>query len=346
MEPSYWNQTILNISLQTIDVPCSEIDKIINAYYVPTIYSCTFILGATLNFAAIIVYLFALKKWTRSNIFLFNLLLADLLYICNLPFLISYYANKGIWYFGEFYCKLVRYFFHATLYTSILFLGCVSMDRYFLIAHPVKSAEIFKKWHAALISLTIWIVVTLELLPMFYLITTESISNSTELKCLDYASSGDVEMTFIFSMTLTFTGFFIPYCILVFSYILVARVLNDMKRRFQHSDKVGKPLTLIVFAMALFSASFIPYHIMRNARIAVRMFYTSNSCPTIIFRALYNATRPFSSLNSCLNPVFYFLVGDKFRDKLFSLLCKRQKSSCKNLTRVSKSKEITEVSHL
>nr|XP_006637566.1 PREDICTED: succinate receptor 1-like [Lepisosteus oculatus] len=308
-----WNETDGgNTSL------CTNIDNELNAYYVPAVYGSTFVIGVVLNSVAVVVYLFALKEWNRSNIFLFNLLLADLLYLFNLPFLVSYYKNRGIWYFGNFYCKLMRYLFHANLYTSILFLGCVSMDRYLLIAHPIKSAQIFKKWHAVLICLIVWVIVTLELLPMFFLITTENLTNSTDLKCLDYASSGNVHATFIFSMALTFTGLLLPFGILVFSYILVIRVLKDMQQRFQNADKVGKPLTLILFAMVLFSISLLPYHVMRNVRIGARMLFDQNSCPLIICRSLYNITRPLSSLNSCLNPVFYFLVGDSFRDKLLS----------------------------
>ncbi|RXM27444.1 Succinate receptor 1 [Acipenser ruthenus] len=318
-----WNHTNATSSVE----PCTTIDIVLNAYYVPFIYGTTFVLGSSLNTVAIVVYVFAMKEWNRSNIFLFNLLLADLLYIFNLPFLVSVYMNNGVWYYGPLYCKIMRYLYHANLYTSILFLSCVSMDRYLLIAHPVKSAQLFKKWHAVLISMLIWVIVTLELLPMFFLITVEGISNSTELKCLDYASSGDVGTTFIFSMTVTFTGFLIPFGILVYSYVLVVRVLKDMQQRLKKtSEKAGKPLTLIVFAMVLFSASFFPYHVMRNARIATRMFYEPTSCPLIICRVLYNITRPLSSLNSCLNPVFYFLVGDSFRDKLLFFFKRKPKN--------------------
>ncbi|MBN3278326.1 SUCR1 protein, partial [Polyodon spathula] len=285
-----------------------------------------------------------MKEWNRSNIFLFNLLLTDLLYIFNLPFLISVYTNNGVWLYGTLYCKIMRYLYHANLYTSILFLSCVSIDRYLLIAHPVKSVQLFKKWHAVLLCLLIWVVVTLELLPMFFLITVERTSNSTtDLKCLDYASSGDVGNTFIFSMTVTFTGFLIPFGILLYSYVLVVRVLKDMQQRLKKtSEKSDKPLTLIVFAIVLFSASFFPYHIMRNIRIASRKFYEPTSCTVIICRALYNITRPLSSFNSCLNPVFYFLVGDSFRDKLLSFFKRKPKNKKpESLTSVSTPAELT-----
>ncbi|MBN3308576.1 succinate receptor 1-like [Amia ocellicauda] len=322
MDSQVWNQTNKS-SISS----CSSIDQVINAYFVPAVYGATFVLGVILNFMAIVVYMFALKEWNRSNIFLFNLLLADLLFVFNLPFLVSYYRSMGIWYFGNFYCKLMRYLYHANMYTSIFFLGCVSMDRYLLIAHPVKSAQMFKKWHAVAICLLIWVVVTLELIPMFYLITIVNIKNSTNLNCLDYASSGDVHATFVFSLTLTFTGFLLPYSVLVFSYVLVIRVLKNMQQRFQNAEKVGKPLTLILFALVLFSASFLPYHIMRNVRIGVRFFYSQNSCTMIICKTLYNITRPLCSLNSCLNPIFYFLVGDSFRDKLLSFFKRKPNHS-------------------
>nr|XP_005996516.1 PREDICTED: succinate receptor 1-like [Latimeria chalumnae]XP_014344115.1 PREDICTED: succinate receptor 1-like [Latimeria chalumnae] len=312
-----------NNSLMGPEEACTTLDVILHDYYVPAVYGILCIIGFLSNVSVLIVYIFGMREWNRSNIFLFNLLLADLIYICTLPFLVSCYTNHGMWYYGEFMCRFTRYCFHANLYTSILFLGCVSMDRYLLVAHPVKSIQLFKKWHAVAISLLIWVIVTLELIPIFYLVTIES-TNSTSIKCLDYASSGDVLTTFIFSMTLTVTGFFLPYGIIVFSYVLVVQVLKKLQERKQNSEKVEKPLNLIIFALVLFSVSFLPYHIMRNARIASRMFFKSSSCPIRIIKAVYALVRPISSFNSCLNPIFYFLAGGTFRKKLISLFRLKQ----------------------
>lgn len=91
-------------------------------YYLPTVYILVFITGFLGNSVAIWMFVFHMRPWSGISVYMFNLALADFLYVLTLPALIFYYFNKTDWIFGDVMCKLQRFIFHVNLYGSILFL--------------------------------------------------------------------------------------------------------------------------------------------------------------------------------------------------------------------------------
>ncbi|XP_016078070.1 PREDICTED: succinate receptor 1 [Miniopterus natalensis] len=285
-------------------------------YYLSIFYGIEFILGVLGNSTVVFGYLFCLKNWNSSNVYLFNLSISDLAFLCTLPMLMKSYAH-GEWTYGDVLCISNRYVLHANLYTSILFLTFISIDRYLLMKHPFRGHLLQKKEFAVLISLAIWVLVTLELMPMLPFIKPITMDSNT--KCNDYASSGDPKLSFIYSMCLTFSGFLIPLSVMCFFYFKIAVFLKQRIRPQATTLPFDKPLNLVVLAVVIFSVLFTPYHIMRNVRIASRL-WMQPQCTQAIIHSLYIVTRPLAFLNSVINPVFYFLVGDQFREMLTNKL--------------------------
>lgn len=265
-----------------------------------------------------------MKNWNSSNIYLFNLSISDLAFLCTLPMLIRSYS-QGKWTYGDVLCISNRYVLHANLYTSILFLTFISVDRYLLMKHPFREHFLQKKEFAVLISLGIWVLVTLELLPILSLIHPNIAVNGTN--CIDYASSGDPKYNLIYSMCLTFLGFLIPLLVMCFFYFKIALFLKQRSIQLATALPLEKPLTLVIMAVVIFSVLFTPYHIMRNVRIASRLGkWKQSRCAQATINCLYIVTRPLAFLNSTVNPVFYFLMGDHFREMLMSKLRHQFKS--------------------
>nr|XP_005996538.1 PREDICTED: succinate receptor 1 [Latimeria chalumnae] len=296
---------------------CTEVNQVLEKYYLPTFYSLEALIGLSGNIIVILAYIFCLKNWKNSNIYLFNLSLSDLAFLCTLPILVTSY-NEGKWLYGDLLCKVNRYLLHANLYTSMLFLTFISIDRYMLLSYPFRQNILQKKWSAVAICFAIWILVTFELLPIFFFLGKNPVdSNST---CIDYASSGDPKPNLIYSMFLTMTGFIIPQCIMCFFCYRIVLFLRN--RDQQWSDITGttfeKPLILVISAVVIFSVLFTPYHIMRNIRIASRLESIKVSkCTEIIIESMYIVTRPIAFLSSVVNPIFYFMMGDQFREILW-----------------------------
>ncbi|NXI37636.1 SUCR1 protein, partial [Galbula dea] len=292
---------------------CSLVNRALEKYYLSTMYSLEFILGFIGNAIAVFGYIFCLKKWNSCNIYLFNLSLSDLLFLCTLPILVSSYAN-GEWTEDNF-CHSNRFLLHANLYSSILFLTVISIDRYMLIKYPFREHFLQKKKAALVVSVAIWVGVILELLPLLYFL--EPLQPDNNYKCLDYASSGEPTESLIYSVFLTVFGFLIPLMIMCCFYVKMVLFLKN--RNEQHSSPLTleKPLTLVVLTVIIFSLLFTPYHIMRNVRLASRIPALEVSvCGQGTINTIYIITRPIAFLNSAINPVFYFLMGDHFREML------------------------------
>ncbi|XP_007938392.1 succinate receptor 1 [Orycteropus afer afer] len=287
-------------------------------YYLSIFYGAEFIVGILGNTAVVFGYLFCLKNWNSSNIYLFNLSISDLSFLCTLPMLMRSYANED-WIYGQALCISNRYVLHANLYTSILFLTFISIDRYMLMEHPFRQHFLQKKEFAILISLAIWILVTLELLPILTFINPNKGDNSTE--CKDYASSGEPKYNLTYSLCLTLTGFLVPLSVMCLFYFKITVFLKQRNRQLASTQPFEKSLKLVNMSVIIFSVLFTPYHIMRNVRIASRLESCNwSQCTKDSVNVLYIMTRPFAFLNSVINPVFYFLIGDHFREMLVNKL--------------------------
>lgn len=293
-----------------------EISETLEKYYLSTMYSLEFILGFIGNSIVVLGYIFCLKDWKSGNIYLFNLSLSDLLFLCTLPVLVNGYS-RGYWVESNTLCYSNRFLLHANLYTSILFLTVVSIDRYLLIKYPFREHILQKKKTAFIVCIAVWILVILELLPLMAFLDTEKTTNN--YKCLDYASSGDPGKSLIYSMFLTIFGFLIPLSIMCFFYVKMFLFLKKWREQISSFLTLEKPLTLVILALATFSLLFAPYHIMRNVRIASRIpALNMSACTQNIIKDIYIVTRPIAFLNSAINPVFYFLMGDHFREMLMA----------------------------
>uniref|UniRef100_A0A8C3JC89 Succinate receptor 1 n=1 Tax=Calidris pygmaea TaxID=425635 RepID=A0A8C3JC89_9CHAR len=296
---------------------------ILEKYYLSTMYSLVFIFGFIGNAIAVFGYIFCLKNWKSGNIYLFNLSLSDLLFLCTLPILVNSYSRDQ-WSKDSVLCHSNRFLLHANLYSSILFLTAISIDRYMLIKYPFRGHILQKKKAAIIISVAIWIGVILELLPLIYFL--ESIAPAQNYTCLDYASSGDAVKNLIYSMFLTVFGFLIPLVIMCCFYVKMVLFLKNRNEQINSLLALEKPLTLVILTVVIFSLLFTPYHIMRNVRLASRIPALNLSvCTMDIINNIYIITRPIAFLNSAINPVFYFLMGDHFREMLMAKL--RQLSS-------------------
>ncbi|NXO28559.1 SUCR1 protein, partial [Cisticola juncidis] len=295
---------------------CLLTKRVLEKYYLPTMYSFEFILGVIGNTIAVFGYIFCLKKWKSGNIYLFNLSVSDLLFLCTLPILVNNYSQDQ-WAKEGILCHSNRFLLHANLYSSILFLTAISVDRYLLIRHPFRDHVLQKRRTAVVVSAAIWIGVILELLPLVHFL--EPLTHTNKYKCLDYASSGDPVTSLIYSMFLTVFGFLIPLLTMCCFYVKMVRFLKNRSEQISSALTLEKPLALVVLTVVIFSLLFTPYHIMRNVRLASRIPALGLSkCTQGIISTIYVITRPFAFLNSVINPVFYFLMGDHFRDMLMA----------------------------
>ncbi|NXF85934.1 SUCR1 protein, partial [Eubucco bourcierii] len=297
---------------------CLVVNRPLEKYYLATMYSLEFMIGFVGNAVAVFGYTFCLKTWKSTNIYLFNLSLSDLLFLCTLPVIVNSYSRDE-WGMESGLCHSNRFLLHANLYSSILFLTVISIDRYMLVKYPFRVHFLQKRKAALIISVAVWIGVILELLPLLYFL--EPLTPANNYRCLDYASSGDPRENLIYSILLTVFGFLIPLLIMCCFCVKMILFLKARNEQLSSFLTLEKPLTLVVLTMVISSLLFTPYHIMRNFRIASRIPSLEMSlCTQSIINTAYIITRPIAFMNSAINPVFYFLMGDHFREMLIAKL--------------------------
>ncbi|XP_029457721.1 2-oxoglutarate receptor 1-like [Rhinatrema bivittatum] len=314
------NETALE-SVLYIFPNCTDlhIDYLMKEYYLPAMYSVTFLVGFPGNAFAIFVYLFKMRPWRNSTVIMFNLAITDMSYLASLPFLVYYNANEEHWSLGDFMCKLVRFVFHLNLYGSILLLTCFSIFRYVVIVHPMKFHSIHKRKWAVVACSAVWIVALMTVIPMSFMFTSTEVQGSSA--CLDFTSSSKLDRVRWYNWLLTVLGFFLPLLVVTLCYTsIIYSLANGPYTRDSYKRRAR---TLVATLLVVFYVCFLPFHILRGIWIEMRVHPVSCYFEKQI-QAIYIIFRPIAALNTFANLVLYTVIGDNFQQAAFSVLRYRQ----------------------
>ncbi|XP_029027429.1 succinate receptor 1-like [Betta splendens] len=301
---------------------CTTLHGHLERYYLSSAYAIESCIGVPGNLLALLAYIFCLSEWQSCNIYLFNLAVSNLVFLCTLPRLSYLYANNQTE-TQPFACVFNRYVLHVNLYSSILFMVWVSMDRFLLVKYPSRNHYLLRVRTALILTGLSWIAVNVEVAPMVVLMVQDLQSRNWSL-CKDFASlNGDMNLLG-YSLGLTLTGYIVPLLALCgFSY-QIAHLLHTQEKALQHQTTYKRPLRIVAATTAMFLILYTPYHVMRNIRIAFRQLWAPNTelCTKTYLEVVYILTRPIAFFQSVINPVFYFFMGDKFRELLLTKIRK------------------------
>ncbi|XDV37231.1 hypothetical protein PO909_006866 [Leuciscus waleckii] len=254
------------------------------------------------------MFITKMRPWKPSTVYMFHLALSDTLYVLSLPMLIYYYANRSHWPFGVFLCKIVRFLFYANLYCSILFLTCISVHRYLGICHPIR---------------TLTMAVIACLVPKLIFVTTSQRGNDT--LCHDTSRPDEFHNYVTYNSVVMVLLFILPFLVIMVCYCLMARALCQPRKglsQSQQSSSRRKSIKLIILVLVVFAICFVPFHITRSLYYAYRIL--DADCKSLnIVNFTYKITRPLASMNSCLDPILYFLAGDLYRSKLIRVFTRQ-----------------------
>ncbi|XP_027017980.2 succinate receptor 1-like [Tachysurus fulvidraco] len=289
------------------------ITPLLEKYYLTPMYGLEFTIGFIGNLVVILGYIFCLPTWKSTNVYLFNLSVSDLVFLCTLPELAYNYAHN-LKKFNSSLCIINRYILHVNMYSSILFMMWVSVDRLLLICHPHREHILLTLKAAIIITILNWIWVNIQIAPLVVFII-QDLEENNWTACRDFSSLGNPQVTLIYSIILTITGYVIPLIGLFLASQKMVSLL--VKRQEVLGTSFQRPVRIVRSAAIMFLLLYTPIHVMRNTRIASRLPELNFSrCVLDYINGAYIVTRPYAFINNIVNPVFYFLMTDSFKEAL------------------------------
>lgn len=118
------------------------------------------------------------KMKTATNIYIFNLALADTLVLVTLPFQ-GTDVLLGFWPFGLALCKMVVAIDYYNMFTSIFTLTVMSVNRYIAVCHPVLSLAVRTPQRAKQVNVAVWILASAIGVPVILMGQVEVESNGS-----------------------------------------------------------------------------------------------------------------------------------------------------------------------
>ncbi|XP_060762613.1 succinate receptor 1-like [Neoarius graeffei] len=276
-------------------------------------YGLEFTIGFIGNLFVVLGYVFCLPAWKSTNVYLFNLSVSDLIFLCTLPEL-SHNYTYNLKKFNASVCMINRYILNVNMYSSILFMMWVSVDRFLLLCHPQREHILLTLKAAVCITIMNWIWVTIQIAPLIVFIIQDLDQNGWTV-CRDFGSLGEAKVILIYTTVLTITGYVIPLLALFLSSQKMVSVL--MKREEMRGTSFQRPVRIVRIAAFMFLLLYTPIHVMRIARFTSRLPELNVSqCIMDYINSAYIVSRPIAYFHSVINPVFYFLMTDSFKEAL------------------------------
>lgn len=292
--------------------PCKIDTETLNKYAVVVIYALVFVLSLLGNSLVILVVLYSQIGHSVTDVYLLNLAIADLLFALTLP-IWAVSKVKG-WIFGTPLCKIVSLLKEVNFYSSILLLACISMDRYLAIVHATRTLTQKRHW-VKFICLGIWALSLILSLPIFVFRRAINPPYSSPV-CYEDMGTNTTKLRIVMRALPQTFGFIVPLMIMLFCYGLTLRTLFEA-----HMGQKHRAMRVIFAVVLVFLLCWLPYNLVLVADTLMRLQAIKETCQrrNDIGRAL-DATEILGFFHSCLNPLIYAFIGQKFRHGLLKIM--------------------------
>ncbi|XP_065399681.1 mu-type opioid receptor isoform X2 [Macaca fascicularis] len=281
--------------------------SMITAITIMALYSIVCVVGLFGNFLVMYVIVRYTKMKTATNIYIFNLALADALVTSTLPFQSVNYL-MGTWPFGTILCKIVISIDYYNMFTSIFTLCTMSVDRYIAVCHPVKALDFRTPRNAKIINVCNWILSSAIGLPVMFMATTKY-------------RQGSIDCTLTFSHPSWYWENLLKICVFIFAFIMPVliitvcyglmilrlksvRMLSGSKEKDRNLRRITRMVLVVV---AVFIICWTPIHIYVIIKALVTIPETTLQTVSWHFCIALGYT------NSCLNPVLYAFLDENFK---------------------------------
>ncbi|XP_042356939.1 C-C chemokine receptor type 6-like [Plectropomus leopardus] len=284
--------------------------EVITQTYIHSII-CAF--GLIGNALVIVTYIFYKRTKTMTDVYLYNVAVADLIFVIALPFII--YNEQHSWSMGAVACKMLRSAYSINLYSGMLLLACISGDRYVAIVQARRSfgARTHALTYSRLICSAVWVFAVALTLPT--LLYTERFEEQTlgaetvTVMCqLSFSKNQTAKLMKVVVPSLQMAvGFLLPLSVMVFCYSSIVCTLLRAQSSQRH-----KAVRVILAVVVVFIVCHLPYNVTLLSHTL--SLFKERSCKVERMKLQVLAiSRSVAYLHCCLNPILYAFIGVKFR---------------------------------
>ncbi|XP_035511902.1 nociceptin receptor, partial [Morone saxatilis] len=258
------------------------------------------------------------KMKTATNIYIFNLALADSLFLATLPFQ-GTDVFLGFWPFGNALCKAVVSIDYYNMFTSTFTLTVMSMDRYVAVCHPVKALDMRTPHKAKVVNICVWVLASAFGVPAMVLGNVEeepehnTSSYGSAVECIVVLPEPRSHWDPVFGTCVFLFSFLIPVAIISICYSLMVkrlrsvRILSGSKEKDRNLRRITRMVLVVV---AAFVVCWTPIQIMV---LAQSLGFNLSSLFTLV---LMHFCIALGYVNSSLNPVLYAFLDENFKPRL------------------------------
>ncbi|XP_027879981.1 C-X-C chemokine receptor type 4 [Xiphophorus couchianus] len=338
-----------------IPEPCGQLlSSKFNKIFLPTVFGIIFILGIVGNGLVIAVMGYQKKVKTMTDKYRVHLSVADLLFVLTLPFWAVDAAKT--WYFGGFLCVSVHVIYTLNLYSSVLILAFISLDRYLAIVHATNSQAKRKLLANRVIYVAVWLPAAILTVPDLVFARVQDVNSSNYWFAEDSMESADSrticqriyprESSLIWTVVFRFqhilVGFVLPGLVILICYCIIISKLSKGARGQVLKRKALKTTVILIIC---FFGCWLPYctGIFLDTLIMLDVVRTSCELQQAV-ETWISITEALAYFHCCLNPILYAFLGVKFNNTARSTLTSSSKSSQKVTLMAKKRGQISSVS--
>ncbi|XP_078061300.1 prolactin-releasing peptide receptor-like [Mustelus asterias] len=266
------------------------------------------------------------KLHNATNFFIGNLSAADLLMCLTcVPLTLSYAFELRGWLFGSFMCHFVSLMQLATVYVSVLSLAAIAVDRYVVVAHPIRR-RITSHWLALTIA-AIWLVSLALACPATIHTTYQELTRVNFTVCGEFWPNLEAQRL-AYSCAILLLSYVLPLSTITISYIAITSHLKKRSMAGRNHSKWSKDkrktFILLIISAVVFATCWLPLQIL-NLIIDVDSDLTILNYRYI--KVLHLSCHWVAMSSSCYNPFIYASLHRKLRLHLGGYVRHRKRNS-------------------
>lgn len=290
----------------------------------PVLYALICAIGLILNGLAAWIF-FRVPNTSGMVVYLKNMVVADLLMLFSFPWRVANDLGLGGWYLRMVVCRYTAVLFYLGMYTGIIFMSLISLERYVKIVHTsscltgpctLRTFTFLQQVTVArFLGFLSWALMLFCMLPNTLLTNKPAVDTCS---CMDMKSKFGRRWHDI-SAHSAVAIFWVTLVFMCFCYSSIAwQVYSSYRKVKRGSSKASRKSNRSIFSLlAVFFVCFVPYHVCRVPYTLSQRFNTSLSIQSQVhLLQAKEVTLLMASFNVCLDPLVYFLMCRTFRELL------------------------------